>query len=248
MSTTTTTPPAASISPTPPAPPRPATPARNVEHWVRLHAGNAYFNNHPRYQDRLHTLGVERILSLLDPQPDDILLEIGCGYGRLLHHLLPRVRAVIGVDLADEPLAEARRLLATHNRPDDVTLIRNDGLTLAAIPDDSVTAACAFTVLQHMTREGARGYVREAARVLAPGRGRLCLQFHSINAPITPADSEILDLPAEQSIIYTPAQACELVQSAGLRIDRLEREDLDPMYPGAGFAWLWLLATKPTRA
>jgi len=215
-----------------------ASPTRNVEHWTRLHA-EGYFATHPRYKERLHTLGLERIVAMLNPRVGDVLLEIGCGYGRLLWHLLPLVGGgrVIGVELAEEPLAEARKLLEDRG---DVELIRNDGLTLRDIPDQCITGAYAFTVLQHMTRAGACGYIREAARVLVPG-GRVCLQFHSDGT----TEREILDERREQSISYSATQVCDTIEQASLRVERLDRECLDATYPGRGLSWLWVLATKP---
>src|SRR5690606_10251985 len=120
-------------------------------------------------------------------------LDIGCGYGRLLWHLLPRVQRMIGIDLAEPPLAEARRLVAGRG---DCEVLRTDGMTFAPVSDASVTGAYAFTVFQHMTRDGVRGYLRETRRVLAPG-GRACFQFFSSRAP---AALDILDERREQSV------------------------------------------------
>jgi ubiquinone/menaquinone biosynthesis C-methylase UbiE len=215
-----------------------ASPTRNVEHWTGLHA-EGYFATHPRYKERLHTLGLERIVAMLNPRADDVLLEIGCGYGRLLWHLLPLVGRgrMIGVELAEEPFAEARQLLKGRG---NFELIRNDGLTLRAIPDQSITGVYAFTVLQHMTRAGARGYIREAARILVPG-GRVCLQFHCDGT----TERDILDERREQSISYSATQVCDVIEQAGLRVEHLDRECLDATYPGRKLSWLWVLATKP---
>lgn len=214
-----------------------ATPSKSVENWTRLHA-EGYFANHRWYKDRLHDLGLKQIAGMLEPQAEDVLLEIGCGYGRLLWHFLPRVSKVIGVELADEPLREAADLLRGRGEHE---LIRNDGLTLAGVADGSVTAIYSFTVLQHMTRAGAKGYMREAFRVLSRG-GRICVQFNCDGAA---KESDILDEVREQSLSYTAAQACEVLESAGLRVERVERECLEPIYPGRGLSWLWVLAVKP---
>jgi cyclopropane fatty-acyl-phospholipid synthase-like methyltransferase len=212
-----------------------ASPIENVQVWNRLHA-EGYFAKHPRYKERLHTDGLERTVGMLEPRPSDVLLEIGCGYGRLLWHLLPRVARVIGVDLAAPPLAEARELLKGRGA---FELVQGDGMGLSGVADGAVTGAYAFTVFQHMTREGACGYVREVGRVLAPG-GRACFQFFSDGS----ADREILTQTKEQSISYSATQVCEAVERAGLRVERFERECLDAVYPGRGFSWLWVLGRK----
>jgi SAM-dependent methyltransferase len=44
--------------------------------------------------------------------PGDVVLELGCGYGRVLRRLAPRTRAVVGVDNALASLALAREHVA----------------------------------------------------------------------------------------------------------------------------------------
>lgn len=94
-----------------------------------------------------------------------------------------------------------------------------------------------------MTRDGVRGYLREIQRVLAPG-GRACLQYFDDGT----AERDILDNGREQSISYSTTQVCETVEQAGLRVERLDRESLETLYPGSGLSWLWVLATKSGRA
>ncbi|MDX9911526.1 MAG: class I SAM-dependent methyltransferase [Phycisphaerales bacterium] len=215
-----------------------ATPQRSVENWRVLHEGNAYFDNHARYQDRLHDRGVAQVLGLLRPSGDETLLEIGCGYGRLLHHLRPHVARVVGIELAHEPLAEAARLLASAGGAE---LHVGDGVTLQPLGDASIDCACCFTVFQHMTREGVRGYLLELARVLRPG-GVAALQFLDDGT----REREIVDEAREQSLGYSASQVCSAVEAAGLRVERLEREDLEGSHPGRGLGWWWVRAARPS--
>ena len=213
-----------------------ATPERSVENWRALHRGNAYFSTHARYRDRSHDLGVQRILGLLRPTGGETLLEIGCGYGRLLAHLRPHVARVVGIELAPEPLEEAARLLAPAGGAE---LHVGDGVTLRPLGDASIDCACCFTVFQHMTREGARGYLRELARVLRPG-GAVAMQFLDDGT----REREIVDVAREQSLGYHASQVCEAIEHAGLRIEILEREDLEHTYPGRGLGWWWVRAVR----
>src|SRR5690606_459279 len=80
-----------------------ASPARNVERWRDLH-GRGYFDKHPHYQDRLHRRGLDRVESMLRPTREDVFLDVGCGYGRMLYHVAPMVRLAIGLDVASEPI------------------------------------------------------------------------------------------------------------------------------------------------
>src|SRR6056297_851606 len=125
------------------APTDPIAEARRVvENWRKLHDGHRYFDDHARYQDPLHDLGVERVRNMLKPIEADTVLEIGCGYGRLLHHLLPDVSGVVGIDLAPEPLKKAEELLTARKREEqEVSLVLGDGISLDALDDGCASAA-----------------------------------------------------------------------------------------------------------
>ncbi|MCK4873044.1 MAG: class I SAM-dependent methyltransferase [Phycisphaerales bacterium] len=210
-----------------------ATPQEAVENWRALHRGG-YFRTHRCYQDRTHDDGVANLRRLLKPGKDDVLLEIGCGYGRVLHHLLPDVRRAIGMDIAAEPLDEARELLRGCG---DVELLLTDGLSLHPVADASVDAAFAFTVFQHLTRAQVAAYLCEAMRVLRPG-GRFCAQFLTGRDP----GADVLDTAQEQSLGYTAAQICSLAEDAGLAVQTLERHLIENH---KDLAWFWLLAMRP---
>lgn len=227
----------------PPAQPEPApvgaraTPDQNVAHWRDLHKDGAYFGHHPRYKDRLHDDGVARLTRYLTPNSTDTLLEIGCGYGRLLWHLRPLVNRVTGVDLAPEPIEQARKLMSQRGGADLHVL---EGADLAPIPDASVDAVAVFTVFQHMTRAGVDAYAREIARVLKPG-GRLAAQFLAGTG-----EHDIEPVPGEQSIGYTASQVASVAERAGLEVHAVEREWLIDAYPTGIATWLWLSARKPS--
>lgn len=205
---------------------------RHVQNWRELHS-RGYFAEHRRYQDRLHARGVEEVSRLLGLTADDTLLELGCGYGRALYHLLPRVRRVIGIDLAPEPFEEARALLGGRG---EFSLHVGDGVSLRPIADASIDKAFAFTVFQHLTRVQAAAYMAEFARVLRPG-GRVCVQF--LTGGDTAADQA--DDVREQSLSYSPTQVSAMVERAGLRLTNLE---LAPTNHAAYF-WYWMAADKP---
>lgn len=209
-----------------------ATVSGHVANWRELHR-QGYFANHRCYRDKLNVLGIEELTRLLEPAPTDTLLELGCGYGRALYHLLPHVRHAIGIDLAKEPLDEARGLLAGRG---EFTLHVGDGVSLRPVADDCVDKAFAFTVIQHLTRAQAAAYVAEFARILRPG-GRVCIQF--LTGGDTTADQS--DTVREQSLSYSASQIAQLVERSGLRLTHLE---LGPTNHATYF-WYWMVADKP---
>ncbi|GAA1757184.1 class I SAM-dependent methyltransferase [Streptomonospora arabica] len=93
-------------------------------------------------------------------------LDFGCGAGRLSNALAACFERVVGVDIAEPMLAEARRLDRSGGRID---FRLNDRPDLAAFGDDSFDLVYTDLVLQHLPPELAEGYLREFARVLRPG-------------------------------------------------------------------------------
>jgi SAM-dependent methyltransferase len=98
---------------------------------------------------------------------DAVVLEIGCGLGRITRVLAARARSVVALDVSDEMLAQAR----AHN-PDlgNVEWMLGDGRSLAPVPDASVDACVSVVVLQHVPDpEIMLDYVRDLGRALRPG-------------------------------------------------------------------------------
>jgi N-acetylglucosaminyl-diphospho-decaprenol L-rhamnosyltransferase len=97
----------------------------------------------------------------------DVVVEIGCGVGRITRVLAARAAEVLALDVSDEMLARARR----HNPGlANVRWILGDGRSLAPMPDGGADACVSIVVLQHVPDpEITLDYVRELGRVLRPG-------------------------------------------------------------------------------
>jgi SAM-dependent methyltransferase len=96
-----------------------------------------------------------------------VVVEIGCGVGRLTRALATRVARVIALDVSEEMLR-----LARENNPglDNVEWVHGDGRSLAGVPDGVADACLSHVVFQHIPDpEVTLGYVREIGRVLQPG-------------------------------------------------------------------------------
>lgn len=102
-------------------------------------------------------------------------VEIGCGLGRICRALSRHFDRVIGVDISAEMVAQARALVSD----DGIEFVVNDGDDLAPIADASADLVFSFTVFQHIPDATVVfGYLREAARVLAPG-GVVAFQWNN---------------------------------------------------------------------
>ena len=97
----------------------------------------------------------------------DVVLDVGCGVGRLTRVLAERAAHVHAIDVSAEMLQQARELNAHLT---NVTWHHGDGTTLTPIADASVDAVVSHVVFQHIPDpQVTLGYVREMGRVLAPG-------------------------------------------------------------------------------
>lgn len=94
------------------------------------------------------------------------LLDIGCGPGTITVDLarLLAPGCVIGMDIAEAPLGEARRLAADAGATVE---FRVGDVYRLPLPDDAVDVVHAHQVLQHLTSPVAA--LREMARVCRPG-------------------------------------------------------------------------------
>lgn len=97
----------------------------------------------------------------------DVVLDIGCGVGRLTRVLAARAASVIALDVSEEMLDRARQ----HNpQLANVTWLLGDGTTLDGVGTGSVDLVVSHVVFQHIPDpQITLGYVREIGRVLRSG-------------------------------------------------------------------------------
>jgi len=95
-------------------------------------------------------------------------LEIGCGIGRFLCALSPRLRSLVGVDISSHMLAAARR---RSEHCDNVTLALTSGRDLATFASASFDLVYAVDVFPYLVRAGrplVEAHFHEVYRVLRP--------------------------------------------------------------------------------
>lgn len=101
--------------------------------------------------------------------PNDAILEIGCGVGRVGLVIAPLCRQWTGCDVSKNMLKHAaKRLSKLHN----VNLIEISGYDLGPIPDNSVDLVYCTVVFMHLEEWDRFTYVLESQRVLRKG-GRI---------------------------------------------------------------------------
>jgi Methylase involved in ubiquinone/menaquinone biosynthesis len=134
-------------------------------------------------QAKLHVIGVteeaalqstgEQTLGFLqesvDIRKDDVVLEIGCGIGRVGRMVAPLCRKWIGCDVTSNMLSlTAERLQDLPN----VELKEISGYDLRGVADASVDVVYCTVVFMHLETWDRYNYILEAFRVLRPN-GRI---------------------------------------------------------------------------
>lgn len=121
------------------------------------------------------------------------VLDIGCGIGRLLVALAPRVRRVVGIDVSAQMVKAAQRRCAAL---DNVTVMKGDGYGLTGLGDSAFDLAIAVDSFPYLRQSGyelVRRFVAESARVLRPG-GQLVILNYSYSEDDEADAREVLEL------------------------------------------------------
>lgn len=152
----------------------------------------------------------------------EAVLDIGCGIGRIEKYLAPRVREMWAVDVSGRMIARAReRLAALPN-----VHLREVGNSefLSSFEPARFDLVFSFLVLQHLAREDAFLYLRDALRVLKPG-GTLVTQFPNLLSPTYTrafvAQAEVSPRSAGRVRCYTEPEVRHLLGTIGFEIVEL---------------------------
>ncbi|MFQ6042058.1 MAG: class I SAM-dependent methyltransferase [Candidatus Poribacteria bacterium] len=107
---------------------------------------------------------------------DDVVLDIGCGIGRVEKFLAPLCREIYAVDVSSRMLKRARKRLKDFA---NIHFVKNDGRSLEFLADESIDFALSVLVFQHIEREDTVCYLADIYRVLK-NNGSVFLQFPNI--------------------------------------------------------------------
>ena len=99
-------------------------------------------------------------------QPDDELLDVGCGSGRFLAEHAAHVRFVAGLDISAIQVGMARERLSERIAAGTAEIVLGDATELPW-EDDRFSVVTSLEVLKHISDP--EGALREMHRVLGPG-------------------------------------------------------------------------------
>lgn len=155
------------------------------------------------------------LLRLIDPKPDQKIIDIGCGTGFFARAWADKGAQVTGLDNSADMIAVAKTHPASTN---PITYLVGSADNLAAIPPSSFTTATIILALQNM--EHLAKVLTETAKVLQPG-GKL---FIVLNHPA-------FRIPKASSWEWTADQTTQY-----RRVDKYLSESKEKiiMHPGQG--------------
>jgi SAM-dependent methyltransferase len=171
---------------------------------------------------------------------DARVLDLGCGIGRLIKPLAPRVAELHGVDVSGEMIERARTYLADIP---NVTLSENNGSDLSGLKTGMFDVAYSYLMFQHIPDSDiVEMYLREVNRVLKPGAafkfqidGRGDRIFWRVYRALRGHSSW-------RGALWTESGIVEAVGRAGFDVVDVR---VDPRQHGAmRYAYLWVTCTK----
>ncbi|MCB9792540.1 MAG: class I SAM-dependent methyltransferase [Alphaproteobacteria bacterium] len=163
------------------------------------------------------------VVNSADPEPDDVVLDLGCGTGNVARTLAPHVRSVTGLDCSPGMLARARAL-----QPAGVSWRQGDLRDPTQASGLTLLTSC--WSLHHLSPEELRALWRRA-HALLPRGGRLVVGelFHSL----PPEDIEGAEgwLDEANAYPHSAQQALQDIEAVGFTAV------LKVLHPAASVLW-----------
>jgi len=156
---------------------------------------------------------------------DDIVLDIGCGIGRVEKFLAPICREIYAVDVSKKMLKRARKRLRDYT---NIHFIKSDGRSLNFLSDESIDFAFSMLVFQHIEKEDTVRYLADIYRILK-NNGSVYFQFPNILHPenclffLNYSLQNESYSPAKMRF-YTPDEVKCIMEGIGFHIVSLESE------------------------
>ena len=161
-------------------------------------------------------------------KPENTVLDIGCGIGRMLIALARLVRRVIGIDLSQKMVDAARRRCADE---ENVIVIKGDGREFSGVENSSCDVAIAVDSVPYLRQSGYElvdTFFAESARVLKPG-GQLIILNYSYSEDDDADVAEVRELADRHGleVLEAATRPFEIWDGVAFRLARLSSTSSD---------------------
>jgi cyclopropane fatty-acyl-phospholipid synthase-like methyltransferase/DUF1365 family protein len=184
----------------------------------------AYFTHDGQSLAEAQRAKLDLICRKLDLQPDQRLLDVGCGWGSLILHAAEHFGArTTGLTLSAQQHEYVSKLVAERGLADQVTVLLGDYRDLELPePFDAVTS---IEMGEHVGQHNYPSYTATLYRAAKPG-GRLLLQQMSRHADTAPAGGAFIETyvapdmhmrPLPETLSFLEARGFEIVGVENLR-------------------------------
>jgi len=162
---------------------------------------------------------VRRALRMVNTQPGDRVLEIGCGWGALAESATTEFAAhITGVTLSTEQLAFAQARMQAHGVQQRADLRLQD---YRDINDGPYDAICSIEMIEAVGQEYWPTYFETVSRLLKPG-GRACIQSITIDDALFERYLHSTDFIQQYifpgGCLPSPSEFRKQAQAAGLQV------------------------------
>jgi len=160
------------------------------EDWINFWDGQLVFSDHFFYEAM--KIFLKRSESLLNPSPEDVVLDIGCGVGVLPLLLHKRVKEIHCVDTSPQMIEKARKALSGAENVYFYVLDADNFTDLSMLNDNMFSLVIAASVLQYYPDIVAlENLLREIKRVTKPEFRALMTDIHNKHSLIRDAGIQL---------------------------------------------------------
>lgn len=149
------------------------------EERSRCAASDFELDHGPSLGVEIEKLSKHELLNFIDPRPDDVVFDAGCGTGGNILLLGSEVKKVVGMDYSKATIERCRRRIQSNKIKN--AEVREGSITQIPLPDCSVDKILCLSVLQYLEDNDVKLAFNEFARILRDG-GVIVLHVKNISS------------------------------------------------------------------
>lgn len=170
-----------------------------------------------------HPIIIDLLKTMISPK--DVGLDLGCGTGILTNKIAPFVKEIIGIDISEEMIVEARKNQKTNNIKYKIGNISQK----LNFPDNSFDFIISSLTLCHI--EDLESVYKEVYRILKKDGVFIFDEITSkLNKPFSPKYEDYLEKFGQQNRIWqrhTLDEHLKLIKNMGFKIEKVIKTQIN---------------------